>query len=362
MHILFIAGRELDYPRNDVLLRAFRRIGQVDVVGENKRPGSLVFRSLQIVLKSLPKLLFGYYDLIFVGFYGHMIMLVVGVLSRSPVLFDVFVSTYDTLVFDRGGVTSTSLIGKLAFWLDRTACRLADHLILDTKEHVVYFVQTFGLSDDRFSVLPVGCNEEIFSPPENFSSSSTHTVLSTLVLFYSTYLPLHGVEIIIRAAARMKEEAVHFRLIGDGQEYPKAYQLAKEFKLENLTFVPFVPLENLPTEIATATICLGGHFGRTEKAKRVIPSKVYQILPMNSTLIAADTPANRGMLTHGESAYLCPPGDAEALAEAILALHRNPFLREALGAGGRAAFEVHSSEAVITEGLRRLVQRMLEQT
>ena len=131
MRILFLVGRELAYQRNDVLLRAFRRIGKVEVV-ENPFPSnSLVWNSLWVGLKALPHLLTGRYNLIFVGFYGHLLMLLAGVLARLrriPVLFDVFVSNYDTLVQDRRKISPTSLAAKLARWLDLTSCGLASHL------------------------------------------------------------------------------------------------------------------------------------------------------------------------------------------------------------------------------------------
>jgi glycosyltransferase involved in cell wall biosynthesis len=359
MQILFLAGRELTYQRNDVLLRAFRRIGQVDVI-ENDRPSqSLVWNSLWVGLRALTKLISGKYDLIVVGFYGHLLMLVVGILARLrqiPVLFDVFVSNYDTLVHDRQTVSSSSMAARLAAWLDKTSCRLADHLLLDTQLHVNYFVQTFQLPSEKFSVVPVGCNEEIFSPKGGEKYSPNNEV--SKVLYYCTYLPLHGADVVVRAAEMLKKEPVHFHLIGTGQEYERVRQSATG--LHNIQFSPSVPLETLRGEIARANICLGGHFGASDKAGRVIPGKVYQILAMARPLIASNSPANRILLVDRSSALLVPPGNSHALVEAILTLHGDASLRETIRQNGRKVYESVCSEAAITNKLTNIIRSILK--
>lgn len=350
MRILFLAGRELDYSRNDVLLRACRRLGEVDVVGEYG-PGSILWRSGRVYLRSLPRLVKKRYDLIFIGFYGHLLMLLLGYLTRTPILFDAFLSTYDTLVSDRNLFKPSSFFASLSRWLDQKSCRLARLVLLDTTQHVDYFVSTFGLPVKKCAVLPVGCNEDIFFP----QPPSKHD--NSVVLFYSTYLPLHGAETVVKAASVLSSVSdLTFRLIGNGQTYNQSVQMASELNINNITFVPSVPVLELAKEIACTDICLGGHFGISTKAGRVIPGKIYQLLAMGKPIIAADTPANRSLLTHGKSAYLCPPDDPQSLASSILQLYHDTGLCQKLAAGARQLYENQCSEAVITNKLNDIIK------
>ena len=91
---------------------------------------------------------------------------------------------------------------------------------------------------------------------------------------------------------------------------------------------------DLSNRIAESEICLG-IFSKEPKAQRVIPCKVFNILAMGKPLITADTPATREVFTHGKNAYLIPPGDSHALAEAILLLHKDSDLREKIAVEGR---------------------------
>ncbi len=356
MRVLYLTGREREYSRNEVLLRAFQHFADVDVISARDH-GNMFYRSGLVFAKAFPKLLHHRADLIFIGFYGHLLMLPMYILRRSPVLFDAFVSNYDTLAFDRKTVTPGSLRGYLAFQLDRISCSIADRILLDTPQHVDYFRKMFRIPPEKFISLPVGCNEDIFYPQmgENLGSG-------TQVLYYSTYLPLHGVETVVRAAQALQSKtSIHFKLVGNGQEFTRIQSLVQTLHLENVELLPSVPLYQLPGLIASSDICLGGHFGESAKAGRVVPGKVYQILAMQRALIATTTPANSGLLSHRINALLVSPSNYQSLAEAICELSVNESFRRELAEQGRKVYEQRCSEAVIQAELRFIVEGMLDQ-
>lgn len=355
MRVLFLAGREWSYARNEVLLRALRRFAEVDVVAPATQPRSQWLSSLAVAMRALPHLR-RKYDLLLVGFYGHVIVQLVRRFWRGPLLFDAFVSTYDTLCFDRRTFAPTSPPGRLAFRLDRSSCLAADHVLLDTEHHVRYFVDTFALPAARFTALPVGCSEEIYAWHPLPQPSDRLEVLS-----YATFLPLHGIDTTLRAAALLRDAPLHLRLIGSGPALPAMRALAQELKLDNVTFAPPVPPRQLSAAIAAADICLGGHFGPGDKAARVIPGKIYQMLAVGRPVIAADAPGNRELLHHDESAWLIPPADPEALAAALRRLAADMQLRARLAAGGHAAYNAQAGETVIGRRLRAVVERTLAQ-
>lgn len=350
MRILFSCGREPGYIRNKVILRALHAQHTLTEVTDS-RPGSLTVRSLRVLLRLLPYLRQDNHDLVFVGFYGYLLVPWVRQLTRRPIIFDAFVSNYDTLCFDRQRFSPHSIPGRLAFRLDQVASNAADKVLLDTASHQAYFTETFQLPAKRLGHLYVGCNEDMFFPQPSPGSADKFRVL-----YYSSYLPLHGAEHIIAAAGLLKgQKSLHFRLIGQGMRYASVRRLAEHLNLSNVEFVPPVPFAQLPGEIAAADVCLGGPFGDTPKAWRIIPGKTFQFLAMARPVIAADTPGNRELLTHNESAYLVPLANPEGLATAIRLLHDDNTLREKVATGGYACYQRQCSEAVIREALYRIL-------
>ncbi len=89
----------------------------------------------------------------------------------------------------------------------------------------------------------------------------------------------------------------------------------------------------------------------------MIPNKAFQALACGAPLVTADTPAARELLVHDESALLVPPGDPDALAEALRGLTADTELARRIGAGGLAAYRARASEEVLGERWRQLLER-----
>ncbi len=353
MQILFTCGREPEYPRNAMWHTCLKQNFNVSSVTSN-HPSSIV-RYLHITSHFL--IMPQHYDLYFVGFLGQPIVPVLRILTHKPIIFDAFMSIYDTLCFDRRRFKPWSLPGQLSFLLDYISCKLADLVVLDTHTHAEYFRHTFQIPPSKLRVLFVGCDESVFYPRPN------QETIPRIVLFYGSFLPLHGVDIIIRAAKKLESEPnLRFRIIGRGIEYTRVKKLANRLNVKNVDFCPPVSLTQLPEEIAQATICLGGHFGLTAKARRVIASKTFQCIAMGKATIVGDNPANRELLTPGYDAWFCPMDDPDALADAILTLLHNPELRDYLGRNGLQTFLEKASTHVLTQQVRSMVYELVSHT
>lgn len=348
MRVLFTCGREPEYPRNATWLASLQQ--NSDLLQVTDSHPWWVARYFRLTVRLLA--MRHHYDLACIGFLGQPLVLWIRLLTRKPILFDAFLSVYDTLCFDRQQFAPTSVAGRMALWLDYISCKLADIVVLDTRSHADYFHTTFQIPASKLRVLFVGADETIFYP-RPVGDMSSH-----LVLFYGSFLPLHGTDTIIRAAKLLESyPKIRFRIIGNGMEYPYVRQLASQLDVQNVEFRPPVKLKDLPKEIANATVCLGGHFGTTEKAKRVIAGKTFQFLSMGKATIVGDNSANRELLTPGYDAWFCPMGNPEALADAIFVLANDSDLRTHLGYNARQTFLKKASMAV----LGRQVQQMVEE-
>src|SRR5262249_54465318 len=120
----------------------------------------------------------------------------------------------------------------------------------------------------------------------------------------------------------------------------------------NVEWVPWVDYRQLP-ELLHGCGCALGIFGTTAKARRVIPNKVFQALACGAPVITGDTQAMHEL---GEGAtLLVPPGDPDALANAVPRLsHDRPFQQE-LAARGLQTYQACASEAILGERWRALI-------
>jgi glycosyltransferase involved in cell wall biosynthesis len=266
---------------------------------------------------------------------------------RVPLVVDMMISLADTLGGDRGRAgraAAAALAGA-----DRAALAAADLVVADTAAGADWLSERFGVPRGRVAVVPVGAEPDRFPalPPPAGPPTA---------LFYGKLAPLHGVETVLEAARRPGVPAL--RLIGDGQLGGwLAAELARD-RPPGLTWERWVPYEGLGAEVGRAAVCLGV-FGRSAKAARVVPNKVWQAMAAGRPVVTADTPAVREVLEHGRTALLVPPGDPDALAGALARLAADPGLRRRLGAAARALYLERGTPRAAATRLRSALDPLL---
>jgi len=265
--------------------------------------------------------------LVVVGFGGQLDVLLAARVCRprAGLVFAPLVSLTETLVEDRAVFRAGGVRARLVTALDRAAWRAADLTLADTVAHADYF-RGLGAPPERVAAWHFGVEPE-------FLTSTTRAPVPRRVLFYGRYLPLHGIDTIIAAAARLRERA-DVVLIGDGPERPRMQTLAARLGVA-VTWRDEVPLAALPGELAAASVVLGV-FGTGRKAAMVVPNKVYQAAAAGCALVTGDGPALREVLDPGVHCLACAPGDADALAAAVGRLLDDAPLAARLGAAARA--------------------------
>jgi glycosyltransferase involved in cell wall biosynthesis len=282
------------------------------------------------------------FDVLLVGYPGQLDLPAAKRAARGkPIVFNPLVSLWDTWVSDRARFTPQSAAGRALARIDRAAFRTADVTVADTEQSAAFFSQLARLPPERFAVCLVGAEETIFHPPWSPTQS---------FLFVGKLIPLHGLETILAAARLVPELTI--TVAGRGQ-----LDSLMDGRPSNVEWVPWIEYPQLGAAYRDA-LCALGIFGTSPKASRVIPNKVFQAIACGTPVITADTAAARELLSDGKSALLVPPGDPEALAEALRRAAADRELLERIGAGGRAAYEAHASEDVLGRRWREVLERV----
>ncbi len=352
LRICYFGHYDPEYSRNRIIQKVLRRAG-AEVIDVNDH--SVRLRRYYNLSK---KIIREHFDLMIVGFMGHTdvpLAKLICRLRRAPLVFDVFISLYDTYVIDRGHYKPGSLMAHKLYYTDAIALRLADRVLLDTDTHIRYFKNTFGISERKFRRIWIGADDEVFRHQNNPVKNQGFTVL-----FFGTFIPLQGIEHIIAAASILERsgEDVRFVLAGSGQTYSRMREAVEREGIRNVDFLGRVVYENLPALIQRSDLCLG-IFGTTPKAGRVIPNKVFESLAMSRCVITADTQAIGEALTHGENIWLVESGSGEQLAEAISTLKRDKPLRERIAKNGYEFFKQNFSLDALEKDVVRVVEEVL---
>lgn len=338
-----------DYSRNRVLRQAYAALGWRVADFHPRLPGAL--GDVEARLRPPPAA-----DLVHVPCFRQRDVAAAARYARRqgvPLLFDPLISAYDKQVFERIKFPEQGLRARWVLCGERRRFRNADLVLADTPEHARFFAETLRVPPSKLKVVYVGAEEPLFAPGAGHAPNAPLELL-----FYGSFIPLQGPEVIVEAARRYQGPPVRWVLLGAGPLRARCERAAHG--LANVAFEEWVPYAQLPARIRRADVLLGV-FGPTPKAGRVIPNKVFQALACGMPLVTAGVPAYPPELLaqHDGGIRWVPPADAGALAAAVAALAAQPQRLAALGAQSRASYERYFSPEKIREQLREALVALL---
>ncbi len=349
-----LAYRQPNYVRTKSLLQALHRLENTTVLTAINRYTSFI-RYID-TLWQLITIRWKYHpDCYVLGFRGHEIFWLVKFITfGKPLIFDSLLSPAATLLEEKKNGNIGALIGKILFSLEKSILQQADCILTDTQLHVNFLSHYFQLSPQKIYPVPVGADE-------TWNNSSYQTPPEILeVLFYGSFLPLHGMSIMLEAIAYLRNQPIHFTFIGGtGYNLREFNRLKTKFRLpsEQVTHIQWVNFSDLRDRyIAKADLGLGGPFGNTPQAQRVITGKTSQFLAMAKPTIVGAIAESVGFL-HQENCLLVEQGNVKSLVNAIEWAndHREQLVK--IGQAGLELYQTSLSIAKITQRLETILQQ-----
>lgn len=207
-----------------------------------------------------------------------------------------------------------------------------------------------GIDPGKIEVIANGVDTARFDPDYAFVRPVP------VIGFVGTLKPWHGLDCLVAAATRLKQDGLDFRLllIGDGPERGTLDTmlaragLSPRCELTGAVDPAAIPALLARTDIAVAPYpdLSGFYFS---------PLKVMEYMAAGRAVIASRIGDIDGLVVHGETGLLCAPGDDAALAAALATLLRDPAQRVRLGRAAR-------QHAVAQLGWDQVAQRVLALT
>ncbi len=348
-HILWWGRSTISYSRNEIVRRSFKKLGcRLNYF----RPIISRTGAVEAYLHSIARP-----DLLWVPCFCHRDMpaaIAWAKKQKIPVIFDPLISSYDKQVHERKKFAANTIRAKVLFAREKKILHRADLVICDTEEHAGYFHNFFSIPPEKLAVVPVGANESLFTP----APPQREEKLPVTILFYGSFLNLHNPLAIIEAAQLCANLPLKWLLVGDGPLLDKCKRLAAG--RPNIKFQPWVPYKELPGIIHSADILLG-IFGTSDKAKRVIPNKVYQALACGKPLITMASPAFPPHFTDNRELGIewVEAGNSRQLADAVTRLASHSEQLTAMGSDAYNTYRQYFSEKDIRKRLARAITPLL---
>jgi len=346
MKILVTGKYEPDYNRNHVLLRGMEYLGSELIEYQYHKRDKRTKKRIKELAETC--------DFIFLPSFTHLDVPFVRRITDKFLVFDPLISRYLSKVFDYKTVWKYSPRALKNFLKDLRAFNKSDLILADTIAHKNYYVKKFGIDPEKIAIVRVGVHTGDFYPKVVERKLNQKIIIG----FYGSFIPLHGIEIIIAAAKLLeKRNDLEFVIYGDGPGFSKIRDLTIKLELINTTLKGWVDYSALNDAINTMDICLG-IFGESLKAELVIPNKIYHYAACQKPIITADTIGIKEIFEDGSNIILTK-NDASSLSKYIESLADNPVLRSKIA---KNAFELVSkqyNERMIASAFLQVVQKII---
>lgn len=260
-------------------------------------------------------------------------------------------------IFVELGVLTNRSIIRVLERLEMAAYRAAD-LIVVVSEGFRDHIAARGIPAEKIHAIRNGVDLDRFTVAP--SSQTVRERLGaaqdeTLVLYIGAHGISHGLESVAEAAALLDGKPVLFVFVGEGATKHALAERVESLDLRNVTMLPGVERNEVPSILAAADICLVP-LRDVPLFSTFIPSKMFEYFGAGRAVVGAVRGEPARLLEEG-GAIVVEPGDAPALADAIADLAGDPARREQMGERGRRYVEEHFDRRRLAERYRSLLQR-----
>lgn len=345
-----------DYVRARTIRAALRKVPGVSVI-EVKNTSKGVMRYPQVLHRLWQTKRDQKPDAYVLTFRGQEILpFVQGIIGKKPLIFDEFIIP---IAYASGEKHKKTLKIRIFYALARFSeplyrrwlanCKV---VLADTMAHAELSARTSNMNLSRYAALPVGTDEKVFKP----STSKRKETDKFQVFYYSTGMqPLHGINYVLAAAERLKDDdSIEFLIVGGKKPLRDAVRAAAA-KGAHVRYEAWIPFNDLLKTMYDSGLCMGGPFGGTNQAQHVITGKSYQMLAAAVPILVGDSEATREYFVDKQNCLLVPQANPEAIKKAILWAQKHPLDLKQIALNGRKLYEKRFS----TEALSKIWQMIV---
>jgi len=247
------------------------------------------------------------------------------------------------------GMMRRGLMTRVLFALERWTYRVADK-VSAISPGMLRKIETKGVSPRKLLLFRNWADDTIVTPQARDTRFRESWDLGNkFVVLYAGNLGVkQGLISVLEAADLLRDRPeIEFVIVGDGGEKQKLEDYARAHSLGNVQFRPLQAISDLSELLATSDVSVVPQ--RRAVSDIVLPSKINNLLGSGRPIVVAADPGTdlHRVITEADCGVVVGPGDARALAQALVMLCDSPQTRARMGVNGRRLVDTTLSQDVV---------------
>lgn len=241
------------------------------------------------------------------------------------------------------GVITNPVVLKAMDVLEWLSYRSADACI-GLSPGIVRGITRRGVTNDSVSMIPNGCDLELFTPALKTKVEDIPGISEGdfLAIFCGAHGIANGLDAVLDAARVLKrrgEQNIKILLVGDGKLKPRLQQRAKDESLDNCIFCRPIPKHQLSKLTASVDVGLMTLANVPAFYYGTSPNKFFDYIASGLPVLNNYPGWLAEIIAENDCGVAVPPDDPEAFADALVLLRDDPERRSKMGGNARGLAE-----------------------
>ena len=253
-----------------------------------------------------------------------------------------------------GGIKKTSPIYKFYYDLSKKIYTNVDKILVTSRMFQNYFIEEFGISEDRIEYLPQYAISEFDNIPEQFEKNTIDFV------FAGNVGAAQNLYVVLKAAKSVQEEKIndngkkiYFHIIGDGQELDNLKKYAHDNGIQNVIFHGRKPSEEMPRYYTFADAMIVT-LTANPLVSLTLPAKVQSYMAAGKPILASANGEIANVIKESGAGF-CAHADDDSEFVDIVKLFFNNEERYNMGKNARKYYVNNFSKEIVMDKLEKIL-------
>lgn len=228
------------------------------------------------------------------------------------------------------GAMNEGKIYKFLEWVELRLYKSAKKIIVVT-DTFKRKISARGIDASKIDVHKNGVILDLFEPrpkDNELMKANPQFEGKKVFAYIGTHGMAHGLSFILNSLPKLQQSLpqAHFLFIGEGAEKENLLQQASDLKLNNVTFMPFVPKHEVVRYLSLMDVALV-NLKKSDTFKTVIPSKIFEAAALQKPILLGLEGETKGII-ESFKAGICfePENEDEFIAQCHAILNEKQYL------------------------------------
>lgn len=253
-----------------------------------------------------------------------------------------------------GGIKKTSPIYKIYYDLSKKIYTNVDKILVTSRMFQNYFIEEFGISEDRIEYLPQYAISEFDNIPDQPEKNTTDFV------FAGNVGTAQNLYVILKAAKSVQQEElsdngkkIYFHIIGDGQELDNLKKYAQDNGIQNVIFHGRKPSEEMPGYYAFADAMIVT-LTANPLVSLTLPAKVQSYMAAGKPILASANGEIANVIKESGAGFCSKADDVQGFVDIVKQfLDRNN--RDNMGKRAKEYYDNNFSREKVMNKLEKIL-------